>query len=826
MQLRTNEWIYIIISIRYNIYHTYFETFKEFMKKHLIWNKIFTTLTVSIMIPSVAVAAPLKRISFQSTGIYMRAYQYGGGHRSHSGIINRMYANGSGNTYCVQPGEVLRTGVTMRPGHSNRYRSYSEQKKRGIGLAIAMGKGCRSADLVGNDHEKWLATQIIVWEIITGARSATSFEIRSRAIIRTVTNKKVMKNYAVITASLKEYAKNKIPSFSCHSLKQAGTHVCKVRGNGKEPYRIKLTDTNHVLGQFKVKSTNPLIHISKRSNTLSIQISKKINPKKFTASITLERRGSGRKIPIQIYGSNGYQDIVEGTSYIPAVRSYVRLKAEKEITHPIQIIKKDAWTHSVIGKEGTVFQIISKADHKVVSIQGKKRFTTGPDGIVSIPNLLKKGTYELIELKAPHGYKREERPIVFHIEKTGTKKIIEVKDRPQQGRITLHKFGKKFYGFEKKRNGYRIRYRKSNLANAVFEIRAKNPIRDEKCMIQQGEVVDRIKSDVSGRAQSRLLPIGVYEIREVEAPEGYELRREAFEIELKGDRSGEATVECAKSMENELCTSQIHLSKRLESDKTMGSENLKRYKYITFGLFTRKELHATDGSYIKKDECIESVTADKEGGVMFKTRLPIGSYYIKELATDVHYVLSDKEYDVEILPDSGAIVEVLQGKAVWNRLKRGCVWLRKTDGKQLIRSGQARFVLYLDVNGNHKIDRFDKKLGSLHGKNGVYIKKNLITGEYLLQEEHAPKGYRKDNKVYSFQIREDNEKVEIENQKGKGFVNKKRKKIKSISQKKEKKKGERYSAPKTGDKTTGFWIFSAGLSSFIIWFCLKRKTTV
>lgn len=68
---------------------------------------------------------------------------------------------------------------------------------------------------------------------------------------------------------------------------------------------------------------------------------------------------------------------------------------------------------------------------------------------------------------------------------------------------------------------------------------------------------------------------------------------------------------------------------------------------------------------------------------MVKTDLPMGSYYVKELATDEHYILSDTKYPVtfEYAGQETAKVQlaVNDGEAIENYLIYGSVSGRKVD---------------------------------------------------------------------------------------------------------------------------------------------------
>ena len=68
---------------------------------------------------------------------------------------------------------------------------------------------------------------------------------------------------------------------------------------------------------------------------------------------------------------------------------------------------------------------------------------------------------------------------------------------------------------------------------------------------------------------------------------------------------------------------------------------------MAFGLYAAEDLTAADGSVIPADGLIEIVFCSTAGTAAFQTDLPFGKYYVKEVATDQHYLLSEETYPVD-----------------------------------------------------------------------------------------------------------------------------------------------------------------------------------
>ena len=84
----------------------------------------------------------------------------------------RMYVDGD-TAFCIQPGVPLRTGNTLKKNSSETWNALSANQKKAVGLALLYGYQGNRGSLPGSDDEKWLATQTLVWEFVTGCREST-----------------------------------------------------------------------------------------------------------------------------------------------------------------------------------------------------------------------------------------------------------------------------------------------------------------------------------------------------------------------------------------------------------------------------------------------------------------------------------------------------------------------------------------------------------------------------------------------------------------------------------------------------------------------------
>lgn len=84
----------------------------------------------------------------------------------------RMYVDGD-DAFCIQPGVPLKTGNTLKKNSSQTWNALSSSQKKAVGLALLYGYQGNRSHLSGSDDEKWLATQTLVWEFVTGCREST-----------------------------------------------------------------------------------------------------------------------------------------------------------------------------------------------------------------------------------------------------------------------------------------------------------------------------------------------------------------------------------------------------------------------------------------------------------------------------------------------------------------------------------------------------------------------------------------------------------------------------------------------------------------------------
>ena len=265
--------------------------------------------------------------------------------------------------------------------------------------------------------------------------------------------------------------------------------------------------------------------------------------------------------------------------------------------------------------------------------------------------------------------------------------VIEVvrSNMAQKGTITVSKSGEVFSSVNEAGGLYQPVYAVRGLEGAVYEITAAEDIYtlDGTLRASKGEVVDTVTTGADGTAVSKELYLGKYEVKEITAPFGMVLNEEIHAVELVYAGQNVAVTETAASFYNERQRVEIDLIKRLMTDEAYGIGKNGEIFDVTFGLYAEKELTAADGTVIPADGLIEIISLDGNGSGKVKTDLPIGSYYVKELATNSAYILNGQKYSVafEYAGQETATVHITAngGEAIENDIIYGSVSGKKSD---------------------------------------------------------------------------------------------------------------------------------------------------
>lgn len=457
----------------------------------------------------------------------------------------------------------------------------------------------------------------------------------------------------------------------------------------------------------------------------------------------------------------------------------------------IKIIKKDAETGKVIPLSGAGFQIYDETGTVVTmkytypEVNTIDTFYTNSEGYLITPEVLSYGNYKLVEVQAPYGYVLDGTPIPFTVtpgdssEESGVTVVaVEKKDMPQKGKIKVHKSGEDFASVQISGDGvinkdgnmvegenvYTPVYGIIGQAGAVYEIVALADIvtPDGTVRVPAGDVLDTLTTDKEGNAESRELYLGKYKVVEKTAPEGMVLNATPNEVELIYAGQETSVTGTDTSFYNERQKVQIDLNKALEQDETFGIGNRGEIQNVAFGLYAAEELKAADGTVIPVDGLLEVMYCNTEGKAAFTSDLPFGKYYVKEVVTDQHYLLSDKKYSLEFTyqgQDAALIViHANEENAIENELIRGSISGLKvdTEGKALEGAKMGLFSV-----GTKEFTEEKALLVSMSGKDGAFSFEDVPYGDYIVREIASPKGYVLNESLHHICVTADKEVIEV-----------------------------------------------------------------
>ena len=470
-------------------------------------------------------------------------------------------------------------------------------------------------------------------------------------------------------------------------------------------------------------------------------------------------------------------------------QTYRYLANNRNFESYIKIVKVDAETGKVIPLAGAGFRLY-RPDRSLITqtftypeVTTIDTFYTNSDGYLITPEKLEYGTgYSLVEVSAPYGYTLNSEPVYFDVTADNAMEenavtVVEVTkpNTAQKGVIRISKSGEVFSSVTEADGIYQPVFTVKGLAGAIYEITAAEDIitPDGTLRYTAGEVVDTVTTDETGLAESKPLYLGKYEIREITAPTGYVRNTEIHTAELVYAGQEVEITETAVDFCNKRQKAAVSLDKVLEQDERFGIGMGGELSAVTFGLFAAEELTAADGSIIPADDLLEIVSVDENGHAACKTDLPFGNYYLKELSTDGHYILSDEKYPIvfEYAGQDTALVDIKAngGAPIENKLLYGEIHGLKKDEDG---NGLAGALIGLFRAGCTEFTTENAILTATSAEDGSFSFARVPYGNWIVREIEAPTGFVLSAETYPVTVNADGAviEVEIENTRIRGTV--------------------------------------------------------
>ena len=245
------------------------------------------------------------------------------------------------------------------------------------------------------------------------------------------------------------------------------------------------------------------------------------------------------------------------------------------------------------------------------------------------------------------------------------------------------------------------------------------------------EMVDTLTTDENGQAESKNLPIDdEYSVIETETLEKYLLTEDAQTALLEENEITSLTFE------NEKKKGQIKIIKTSKDDNVGTGETAGTpLKDVEFEV------------YDEKNKVIEELKTDEEGTAI-SSKLPLGSYKVKETKTNEWYILDEQYHNAKISENDEIVVLNLKNESV-----KPNVELEKTGQEKAEPNEEIKYEFDIKNTSNTTLENFEfvdkiptdyikvDKIETGTYKNAekydVYYKSNM-TNDYVLAMEDLP----------------------------------------------------------------------------------------
>lgn len=421
------------------------------------------------------------------------------------------------------------------------------------------------------------ATQALIWETVEGPNTKIRFftdRFGAGTELNIESQKRVIENLVS-----KHYT---LPSFNDMTFKvQIGQ-------------TLKLTDDNNVLNNYRIEAHG--LNYASSGSTLNITPLYGGN-----YDFIFKPRGP-YNANYKIYIGEKYQNmIVPGQTQLVSGRMTVNAYYTN-----ININKHDIETDKAQGGatfDGALYRIYNKENDRYVKAV---RLDSSGSDIFTLPY----GLFYIKETVAPNGYLLDQ--TIYEIDTRGKEYInLDVNEQVIKGNIRIIK-----YDYDTKACISSI---DGSLAGAKYQISD-----------NMGNVVETltIGSDCTGLSSA--LPYGTYFVKEIEAPKGYTLDKNIYEVKITNDGTNTDVI----SYEN-IIKGKVEI-KKYDKDTNIclpsGSASLIGAKYQVLDA---------------KGNIVDNLIIDSTCTSVSK-ELPYGKYYVKEIEAPKGYMLDETVYEVFI----------------------------------------------------------------------------------------------------------------------------------------------------------------------------------
>ena len=238
------------------------------------------------------------------------------------------------------------------------------------------------------------------------------------------------------------------------------------------------------------------------------------------------------------------------------------------------------------------------------------------------------------------------------------------------------------------------------------------------------------------------LLVGTYQLKELNAPDGYLLNTDTFTITVEKDKT---TVQPVMDQEP---TGKIELQKEIDTSKTNGLLGDANAKDVTFKLYAKEKIMNKAGTvkFYDKDEVVSTSKTDENGKITWDN-LPLGKYYIQESKSNDSLVINDEKINVSIDYEGQTVSKVSRNAKGTNRVNMQKIEVFKSGEKDgisgLVKGLQgAEFTFRL----KNEVDHVGWDNATVYAvittdSDGKANTPYLPYGKYIVRETKTPKDY-------------------------------------------------------------------------------------
>lgn len=394
-----------------------------------------------------------------------------------------------------------------------------------------------------------------------------------------------------------------------------------------------LTDTNGVLADYSSidnSKDNVRFQHNKGENTLTITVSENcevenlnISDSTFQSWGLVKEESKDQDTTVYFSFTSGVQNQLMALHYNDPVPMAMSLKIN--LFGKIELTKLSENNDLI---DGAIFNITGPNNYN--------EDVTVTNGRIIIDKL-KRGTYTIKEKSAPEGYLLNTE--TYNVEVKAAQTTTQaIKNAEPTGKIVL----------------YKVSENNDKIGGAVFKVTAAENITNKagsKTFYTKGQEVATITTaSGTGIAQIDNLPLGKYNVKEIQAPNGYLLNENTYTADLvyKNDTTPVIEIEI-KGIVDEEPRGTISIIKK---DSKTGSiaQGDATLKNAVYKVYANEDIYnvAKSKKWYSKGDLVATRNTDEKGVCQDVTELPLGKYIVKEETPPIGYLIDKKEYEVNL----------------------------------------------------------------------------------------------------------------------------------------------------------------------------------